>query len=333
MSTASTPSHLTHLVPDDLTPQQPFPPEAALTEHALDADVSFRHSGWLTDRKRIHDAIESVFPHSRRLCRFERCGENAWVIRDEEDPDRVSIASDHCRDRFCQPCSAFRARVIAGNVSRFLGSRQYRFLTVTIKTTDLTLKEGIDKLYTSFATLRRSTLWNQKVTGGCVVCEVKPKSVGRGWHPHLHCIIEGKYLPLAPLRKLWLDITGDSFIIHIARGRDSDKAAAYVTKYVTKPFGDGVTRNHNRLCEAIDALHARRLIATFGSWTGAKLTLYSPSGVWVKVCTLCELRYDAWLGKPDAVALLATLAVNQTTSQVPAADSRGPPVTAVDTLF
>lgn len=323
----------THLVPDDLTTHGRFPPEAALSGYLPDADVSFRHSGWMPDRDRIRAALESTFPHSRRLCRFERCGENAWVIRDEESPDRVSIASDHCRDRFCQPCSSFRARVIAGNVSHFLGSRPYRFLTVTIKTTDLTLKQGVDKLYTSFAKLRRTKLWEQKVMGGCVVCEVKPKSAGSGWHPHLHCIIEGKYLPLKPLRKLWLQITGDSFIIDISLGRDADKAAAYVTKYVTKPFGDGVTRDHSRLCEAIGALHGRRLVATFGTWTGANLTTYSPSGVWVRVCSLCELRYNAWLRDPDAVALLAILTSGRPFTAVPSADPRGPPGCDADCLF
>ena len=333
MTSPVSPVVVTPLDPHETSTQEPVPRPAALVDYLPDADVSFRHSGWFPVRNRILAAIADVFPHSRRLCRFHRCGENAWVIRNEQDPEQVSVASDHCRDRFCQPCSAFRARVIAGNVSQFLGSRPYRFLTVTIKTTDLTLKQGVDKLYRSFAKLRRTTLWNQKVTGGCVVCEVKPKNAGDGWHPHLHCIIEGKYLPLKPLRKLWLQITGDSFILDISFGRDADSAASYVTKYVTKPFGDGVTRNHVRLCEAIEALHGRRLIATFGSWTGAALTKYVPSGVWVKVCTLCELRYNAWLRQPDAVALLAYLSANSPANDVPSPDSRGPPLTPADTLF
>jgi hypothetical protein len=196
------PAVFTDVLPPDLSLHPSFPPQAALRPNVHDQDVYFRHSGWLNDRKRVHDALATVFPASTRLQRFRDCGSHAWVIRNDDDPSQFAVVSDHCRDRFCRPCAAFRGRVIAHNVAAYLGSRPYRFLTVTIKTTDLTLKEGVDKLYRCFAALRRSKLWRATVRGGCVVCEVKPKIGTTGWHPHLHAILEGKFLPIKPLRKL-----------------------------------------------------------------------------------------------------------------------------------
>ncbi len=313
------------VLPADLILHPTFPAEPALQPSPDDLDACFRHSGWLQDRRRVWDALNVVFPGSTRTERFRACGTNAWVIRCEDDPDSFAVASDHCHDRFCRPCSAFRGRVIANKITAYLENRQYRFLTLTIKTTGLDLVEGVAKLARCFGALRRSKLWLSKVVGGCSVIEVKPKESGPGWHPHIHAIIEGRYLPLKPIRKLWMAITGDSFIVDISIGRDAVKAGRYVSKYVTKPFDDGTTRTPTRLIEAIRALHGRRLVGTFGSWRGLKLTVYTPSGTWVRVCSLAQLRSAADEGEEDAVQLYRWLYENRAYRNVPKPKSRASP--------
>lgn len=290
----------------------------------VDQDVHFRHSGWLRDRRRVWDALNVVFPGSTRARRFTSCGSNAWVVRDEENPARYAIVSDHCRDRFCRPCASFRGRVIAHNVVEYIRHRPYRFVTITIKTTGLTLKEGVDKLYRCFGKLRRTKLWALKVKGGCAVCEVLPRAGGTEWHPHLHLITEGKYLPVKPLRKLWMQITGDSYIVDVQMGKDADAAASYVSKYITKPFDDGTTRNPAKLIEAIRALHGRRLVSTFGSWRGYRLTEYHPAGVWIKVKPLGVLRLAAERGDPDARELYDFLTAQGYRRNLPRPDTPTP---------
>lgn len=314
----------TSLVPPDLNLHPTFPAEPAFRPACVDRDVHFRHSGWLRDRRRVWDALRDVFPDSTRIRRFQDCGSGAWVVRNEEDPTNYAVVSDHCRDRFCRPCASFRGRVIAHNVSAYLRDRPYRFVTITIKTTGLSLRDGVNKLYRCFGLLRRSKLWTQKVTGGCAICEVLPREGGTEWHPHLHLIVEGKYIPVKPLRKLWHAITGDSYIIDISRGTDAERAAQYVSKYITKPFDDGTTRNPVRLIEAIKALHGRRLIATFGTWRGQRLTEYHPLGTWIKVCTLGELRERIRKGDADGELLYAFLATHRTYRNLPKPDT--PPV-------
>lgn len=315
----------TDVLSPDLTLHPTFPAEPAFRPPWPQMEVHFRHSGWLRDRKRVWDALNVVFPGSKRTERFRTCGSNAWVIRNEEDPEQYAVISDHCRDRFCRPCAAFRGRVIAHNVKAYLRNRHYRFMTLTIKNNDMTLKTMVTKLLRSFGALRRTKIWNQKVTGGCAVLEVKPKPGAVGWHPHLHAIIEGKWLPQDLIRKHWLRITQDSFIVDIRDGKDAEKAARYVNKYITKPFDDGTTRTPERLLQAIEALHGRRLVMTFGKWRGQRLTEYHPSGVWVKVIALGELHYKACHGDEEAMELIKYLIRTQPYRNVPNPKGRAPP--------
>ena len=315
------------LVPD-LILHPTFPAQPAFRPDHAQLDAHFRHSGWLRDRRRVYEALQVVFPGSTRTERFRTCGTNAWVIRNEENPEHYAIVSDHCRDRFCRPCAAFRGRVIAHNVKEYLRNRRYRFLTLTIKNTDLTLKAMVDKLLRSFGALRRTKIWNDRVTGGCAVLEVKPKDYGPGWHPHIHAIIEGKWLPLPLIRKHWLRITTDSFIVTIGDGKDAEKAARYVNKYITKPFDDGTTRTPARLLQAIEALHGRRLVMTFGKWRGQRLTEYHPSGVWVKICPLSLLRDSAAADDPEAIDLLAFLTHKGASHNLPRPDTPNTPTDA-----
>lgn len=291
----------------------------------LSSDVAFRHSGWAHDRARVDDAIYDVFGTSARLERFRLCGSNAWVVRRDDDPSQISVVSDHCHDRFCRPCASFKGRTIAGNVRAVLGRNPFRFVTLTIKTTDLTLTEAVHKLYRSFSALRRTKLWQDKVLGGCAVCEVKPRASGAGWHPHLHLVTHGSFLPHKALSNVWHKITGDSYIVDVRFGKDPDHAARYVSKYIGKPFHADVIRDPARLREAIKSLHGRRLCLTFGDWRGVKLCHFAPGGTWVAIAPLRHLRDRARSGDPEAAEILLLLEKGQPWLNYPNPRSRGSP--------
>lgn len=322
---ADLPTSQARLDPQDLTYRPWFTDPPSRGECAVNSEIAFRHSGWLNDRRRVYDALEIIDRFSKRADRFRYCGSDAWVVYDEANPDHVAVVSSHCHDRFCRPCSRFKAHTVAANLSAYLGNRPYRFLTLTIKNTGLTLQQGLDKLYHAFARLRRTRFWNSRVVGGCAVCEVKPSSGGTRWHPHLHCIIEGKYLPKAVLESKWLEITGDSYICDIKLGTDSANAARYVAKYITKPFDDDTIRRPHRLTEAIKALTGRRTVTTFGSWRGVKLTVYEPTTTWVKLCSLSSVIFKAQSGDPEARHLLALLSDDEQLLELPTPEPRPPP--------
>jgi hypothetical protein len=54
-----------------------------------------------------------------------------------------------------------------------------------------------------------------RVRGGFYAIE--PIHKGRGWHVHIHAILDADYLPQAELSRLWHEITGDAYIVDIRR--------------------------------------------------------------------------------------------------------------------
>jgi len=182
----------------------------------------------------------------------------------------------------------------------FLGSRPCRFVTFSLKhTPHLNLREQIDRLYESFSNLRRKKFWREHCIGGCAVLEVK---IGRDllWHPHLHCLVEGAYLPQKQLSREWLKVTGDSFIVDVRLVQRERHEVRYVCSYVGKPLDASIFNLPDRLDEFVRSIKGKRLILAFGTWR--KLDLDSePGGIddWIICGSLTRLTWDA---EADATA-------------------------------
>lgn len=271
------------------------------------AAVAFRHSGWRPDRARIGSAFDRTRQTAARCDEFRNCGSNAYVIRSVDDPNRYRIAGSCCRDRFCLPCATERSFVIAGNVVELIHDKQVRFLTLTINTHQLGLGEAIDKLTKSFQALRRRVFWGKAVTGGVAFLELRWSQTRQRWHPHLHCLIEGGYLPQKQISTAWREITVDSWIVDIRRPPCVESVARYITKYASKPFDSSYLRFPERLDEAIVALKGRKLAVTFGTWRGVTLTATPDEGAWEHVATLETVLYEASTGDPTAIGILAAI--------------------------
>lgn len=198
--------------------------------------------------------------------------------------------------------------MIAANIVEHLDGARCRLLTLTIRTHQMTLADAVIKLYTSFAKLRLTTFWKTRVTGGCAVCEVKPAQDGRRWHPHLHLIVQGHYIPQGWLAKHWYAITGDSYIVDVRSCTHSTDAARYLTKYLSKPVPSSIVRNPDLLTEAIQALQGRRMVATFGDWRGLKLTQTEVKTGWHTLCSYADLTTRVLNREVEACRIMAHLA-------------------------
>ena len=153
----------------------------------------------------------------------------------------------------------------------------------------MTLADAVLKLYTSFSKLRQTVFWQSRVTGGCAVCEIKPTADGLRWHPHLHLLVQGSFIPQKWLANKWYAITGDSYIVDVRSCTHATDAAKYVTKYLSKPVPSSIVRTPASLVEAIRALSGRRMVSTFGDWRGLRLTHTENQHAWTKLCTYMEL--------------------------------------------
>lgn len=287
----------------------PLPQLDLLREPELDRGSAFRHSGWAPVRRRVGQAMAIVYPDSERLRRYADCGCGAWVVKHPDHDYEYRVMASYCGDRFCVPCAAMRARTIVANVLPALGERTVRFLTLTLRSESTDeLRPLLDKLYRCFALLRRRAWWGRRVMGGVCLLEVKYMANTRRWHPHLHILYHGGFLPKDALSAIWLQITKDSYIIDIRAVQSHGKVAHYLTKYASKPGDYSTLHSVELMTELLLALAGRRLCSTFGSWRCIDLLARPDPVNWIYVDSLEVLHQRAAENDPDAIAILRLIA-------------------------
>lgn len=284
--------------------------------------ILFRHSGWEPDRQRVAASLARTDQPDSRRNAFHDCGSTAYVLRSLEDPSHYRLAGSACHDRFCIPCAHERSRVIAANVIEAIGNREIRFVTITIKSESMTLRNSLQKLYSCFSALRRRAIWHRSVFGGIAFLELTYNRDLKRWHPHLHCLVDGTWIDGKALRSAWYAITGDSFIIDIRRPANNKTVASYVAKYASKPFNTTFLRDPDLLDEAVIALKGRKLCLSFGRWRGLQLTATTDSGNWEHVASLQYVLSAAAGGNEACKAILASLTDRDLTNIL----SRAPPL-------
>jgi hypothetical protein len=244
---------------------------------------------------------------SNRLDRFAQCGSACFIH--VHDADRaLKLTANHCHDKFCRPCGLAQARFVAASLESATRQFEVRFITLTLKHNATPLDEQIDRLYRSFAELRRRKWWKEHVKGGAAFLEIKLSDVSGLWHPHFHILAQGVWMDARELSKLWHGITGDSFKVDIQAIRNPEEQFSYVTKYAGKPVDASVTHKPDKLDEAVLALHRRRCCFTFGTWRGIELKPHAkPTEGWVCIGRLDQCIADALSGDEHAQRLLEAL--------------------------
>lgn len=240
-----------------------------------------------------------------RLIAFAECGMASWVLRSRDDPSVFKLALNTCKDRFCQPCAAARAALIRRNLHDHLDDSPHRFATFTIRHDREPLKVLLERLYRAFRKLRQRPLWKERVDGGVAFLEVKLSDRSGWWHPHLHCILSGSYIPLPDIRRDWLAVTGDSWNVDLRLVRDEAEIQHYVTKYVTKALPSPAIDQPDMLDELVAALRSRRLIITFGKWRRWKLLTDPSEASWELFAHEDEVRFRATCDDPLCSAIVA----------------------------
>lgn len=268
---------------------------------------TFRHSGWAPGRRRVYTALQDTQQSPGRIERFADCGARAYVYRSLDDPAVYRVAGSTCRDRFCSPCTRERGQAIAANITARLDGKRARFLTLTLRTENLPLVEALAKLQRAFRNLCRTPLWASRVDGGVAFLEVKYNPSRARWHPHIHALVQGRYIPFDLLRKAWLRITTDSHIVRIQVVHTADLILRYVTTYASKTLRTADFPTDESLREAVAALHGTRLCRTFGTWRGMSLTDTPTSGTWEPVGLLTDLLAQALQGDPYARSVIRAL--------------------------
>ena len=166
----------------------------------LEADPGW----WVKVREKAHAAARPFVGLYQQL---ERCGRKVRPFRCEECGGETVFGPHRCKLRYCPVCGVGLARDLEKRVTKIVARmRSPRFLTLTVPSGP-DLKERLDFLRKAFQRLRRSKVWKRYVRGGVAVLEITGGR-RRGWHPHVHVIVDGKFIPKPELVVAWQKATG-----------------------------------------------------------------------------------------------------------------------------
>lgn len=261
---------------------------------------------------------------------MQDCGRAAWLWANPIT-GKWKVTSKHCQDALCPACSRERQHTIADALTKWTTARNLehplKFITLTLAASTAPLDQQVQNLKKAFKRLRGRRFWKQRIEGGIWFFELTWSTESSMWHPHLHVIAEGSYIPQSILADEWKLVTHGSYIVDVRAVKDRRTAFGYVAKYVAK--------NHNLTelptPQALEVLTMLAKVATnrpFGNWhqQAPLKTPVEPMDDWHLVASVDRLFTRARGGDGASLALLYDSGILKPPKQESA---RGSPVTKI----
>ncbi|GAI61212.1 unnamed protein product, partial [marine sediment metagenome] len=98
-----------------------------------------------------------------------------------------------------------------------------KHLVLTLKNVPGLTWSSVDQVRQYFTRLRHRQLFKAAWRGGVYGIEFTWTG-DKGWHIHIHALIDGDYIPQAVISRHWFEITGDSQVVWITRSKNSRQA-------------------------------------------------------------------------------------------------------------
>ncbi|KKM85975.1 hypothetical protein LCGC14_1283650 [marine sediment metagenome] len=205
--------------------------------------------------------------------RLQACRKFAWFVQSSVT-NKLRVMSSRCKLRWCPICRDVSRMIVTSAVEGWLRKQKYpKMITLTLLHSDDPLQLQIKRIYDCFRKLRRRAYFQRLVTGGVWFFQLKYNAGTEQWHPHVHCLVAGKFLPHARLKALWHKITGDSHVVDIRPVKDHEACSNEVARYATSP-ADITAVSLERSIEIFYATRHRRIC---GSWGSAKSLALRPT--------------------------------------------------------
>ena len=217
----------------------------------------------------IYAAVDGSFG-GKFSSRLQNCRRHAWFVQ-HKATKKLRVMSSRCKLRWCPICRDVSRMIVTHAVDDWLKVQKYpKMITLTLLHSDDPLQLQINRIYKAFQKLRRRAYFQRLITGGVWFFQLKWNSTTKQWHPHIHCLVAGKFLPHNRLKKLWHEITGDSYVVDIRPVKDLENASTEVARYATSPAD--ITKMPYE--QALDVYYATKGRKICGSWgTARKCTL------------------------------------------------------------
>lgn len=175
---------------------------------------------------------------------------------------RTSTFWNRCEQKFCPICSSRLARERRESVEWWCKQiTQPKHVVLTARNTDTITKAHVLAFKEAFARLRRRKLARNWI-GGFYSLEVTNE--GRGWHLHLHALINARFIDSRALAQLWAELIGQTFaIVKVIDAREKSYLQE-VTKYAVKGT-ELATWSGTDIAALFDAFDGVRTFGVFGS--------------------------------------------------------------------
>lgn len=219
------------------------------------------------------------------LKKIVSCGEEIGLIC--ESCGRKHLLHKKCKKKWCPRCApslaAKRATEMRGVAEQFVWPL---FITLTMRNVDDLNATAVRTLRRAFGRLRHQRFWRENVTGGFASVEIT--NIGNGWHPHLHAVLDCRWLSLKTprpqrgekaqstlkkckaasqeLEKAWARLLKQPTASVKVKRCNAGTISKEVCKYTVK--GSDLIESKGRIGDLIRALESCRLMTTFGSAHG-----------------------------------------------------------------
>jgi hypothetical protein len=179
----------------------------------------------------------------------------------------VSKFPNRCDKFYCPECQPRLGKERQRQIEWWTHTlRQPKHVVLTMQNVSDLSAAHVDELRRSFTKLRRRK-FARNWTGGFYSIEVTNE--GKGWHLHLHALIEAKWIDSADLALAWHSATnGFGRIVKVRDVRDRSYLAE-VTKYVAKGSQLAAWAPTD-IITFINALEGKRTFGVFGDLYGAR---------------------------------------------------------------
>lgn len=189
-----------------------------------------------------------------------------------------------CKKRWCPRCApviaAERNMRLQGAVEKM---RWPLFLTLTQRNTATITPALMRQMRRNFGKLRHRKWWKKNVKGGVATIEIT--NIGNGWHPHLHAVIDCRWLSVkttepqdwspkgdwkarcelaaSEVGAVWAKLCGQELASIKIKRANKHTILKEVVKYALK--GSDVADMKGKVGEMIRAMEGTRLMTTFGT--------------------------------------------------------------------
>jgi hypothetical protein len=217
---------------------------AANTSHKFSIAAKLRTAGWEEDARKLEDCHSF---HVVQVC--NDCG-------------RVAKFPNRCDQFFCPECQPHLAKERTRQVEWWTNLiAQPKHVTLTVKNIPDLTSAHVDELRAMFTRLRRRKFargWK----GGFYAIECTNE--GRGWHLHIHALINAKWIDTIALRDAWQASTkGFGRIVNVRDCRGQDYLRE-VTKYAVKGV-QLASWSPEQITTFISAFRGKRTFGVFGN--------------------------------------------------------------------